>query len=110
MKVSYIEDLANHNGSESCVCAGNFIYEALTGGDAGRVLSRERTQIGVPTMCFEKEGNIAYSDIRELCVDPARSEALSMHPSTLYGSREIPLLVTGDAVTRVENSKEAKQR
>ena len=109
MKVSYIEDLANDNDFESCVCVGNFICEALTGGDIGQVLSRERTQIGVLTLWNETEGKIAYSDKRELYVNPARSETLSMYPSILYGSREIPMLVTGDAVIRVENSKEVKQ-
>lgn len=31
MKVSYFEGLANHESPESCVCAGNFMCEALTG-------------------------------------------------------------------------------
>ena len=44
MKVSYIEDLASHDGPESCVSVGNCEGEALTGGDVGRVSSRERTR------------------------------------------------------------------
>ena len=59
MRVSYIEDLANHNGPESCVIMGNWDGEALTGGDAGQVLSREKqNQFGVPTPWTEAEGNI----------------------------------------------------
>ena len=42
MKVSYGEDLANHIGPESCVCGCKVAGEALTGGNAGQVLSRER--------------------------------------------------------------------
>jgi hypothetical protein len=42
MKVSYDEDLANQIGPESCVYARKGVCEALTGGSAGRVLSRER--------------------------------------------------------------------
>jgi hypothetical protein len=42
MRVSYGEDLANHTGPESCVCGREASSEALTGGSAGQVLSRER--------------------------------------------------------------------
>ena len=41
MKESYDEGLANHIGPESCGYDGNVIFEALTGGNAGRVLSLE---------------------------------------------------------------------
>jgi len=41
MKVSYGERLATHTGPESCAGAGNRGREALTGGRAGWVLSRE---------------------------------------------------------------------
>jgi hypothetical protein len=63
MKVSYIEDLANHNDSESCTVEGNRDGEALTGGDAGRVLSREITWYRVPTLWTETEGNTESIDI-----------------------------------------------
>jgi hypothetical protein len=42
MKVSHGEGLASHIGPESCVCDRKVIGEALTGENAGRVLSRER--------------------------------------------------------------------
>ena len=42
MKVSYGEDLATHTGPESCVYTRKGVREALTGGGAGQVLSRER--------------------------------------------------------------------
>ncbi len=41
MKVSHVEGIANHNGPESCGAAREGGVEALTGGRAGRVLSRE---------------------------------------------------------------------
>ena len=41
MKVSYNEDLASHIGPESCVGNRKVAVEALTGGGAGQVLSRE---------------------------------------------------------------------
>ena len=108
MKVSYIEDLASHDGPESCVSVGNCEGEALTGGDVGRVSSRERTQSRVSTLWTEAEDKIICSARRELHMDPARSKASSMHPSTLSGSREIQPLITGGAVVRVKNSKEVK--
>ncbi len=42
MKVSYVEDLANHIGPESFVYVRKEVREALTGENAGWVLSRER--------------------------------------------------------------------
>ncbi len=48
MEVLYVEGLANHDGSESWRSAGDCTVQALTGGDAGRVLSRERHNSGVP--------------------------------------------------------------
>ncbi len=41
MKESYDEGLTSHIGPESCGYGGNVIFEALTGGNAGRVLSLE---------------------------------------------------------------------
>jgi RNA-directed DNA polymerase len=41
MRVPYGEGAANHAGSESCAGAREGAGEALTGGRAGRVLSRE---------------------------------------------------------------------
>jgi RNA-directed DNA polymerase len=41
MKVSYNEDLASHIGPESCAYTRKGVREALAGGCAGQVLSRE---------------------------------------------------------------------
>jgi hypothetical protein len=58
MKESYVEGLATHDGPESCAGARKGVGEALTGGNAGRVLSREINEIRVPTLLTEAEGNM----------------------------------------------------
>ena len=45
MKESYDEGVASHIGPESCLYGGNAMPEALTGGNAGRVLSLESNGI-----------------------------------------------------------------
>jgi len=57
MKEPYIEGVATRDGPESCVVAREGAGEARTGVRAGRVLSREITQIGEPTSSQETEGN-----------------------------------------------------
>jgi len=63
MKVSYSEEIANHADLESCVVVGDCGDEALTGGDAGRVLSREITEFRAPTLWTEAEGETDPFDI-----------------------------------------------
>lgn len=48
MKVLYVEDLANHGGPESWQGMGNYALQALTGGDLGWVLSREKHDFRAP--------------------------------------------------------------
>lgn len=59
MKAPYVEGVANHDGPESCACTRKGVGEALTGVRTGRVLSREITKSGVPTLLSEAEGNTA---------------------------------------------------
>ena len=49
MREPYSEDLASHTGPESCGCTREGAFEALTGGNAGRVLSLENAYKGAPT-------------------------------------------------------------
>jgi len=108
MRVSYIEDLANHNGPESCVIMGNRDGEALTGGDAGQVLSRENVKPIWGADAVDGSGRQHRADRnREIGENPARSETLSMHPSTSCGSREIPRLTGNGNPVRIGNSEEA---
>jgi hypothetical protein len=52
MKVSYGQDLANQIGPESCVYPRKEMHEALTGENAGWVLSRER---GLTSGCRRRQ-------------------------------------------------------
>ena len=49
MRESHIEGVASHDGPESGICASEGICEAWTRVRAGRVLSREKGNSGVPT-------------------------------------------------------------
>jgi len=97
MKVSYVEDLANHNGPESCGAAREGGVEALTGGRTGRVLSREihallrKQQVLRDADALEIVGRQhQVHRQRKVYQDPARSETPCMYASTLFGNREIP--------------------
>jgi hypothetical protein len=116
MKVSCSEGLATHTDPESCILVvRKGTSEALTGVRAGQVLSRE---IEPPS---RKRWPLLGADAVELggrqnwrrrygetLLDLARSETLSMHASTLSGSREIPCLSVEEGITdRVGKSKDA---
>ena len=77
MRVPHGEDLANHISPESCGGYGNISAEALTGENAGGLLSSEITTFRVPTLWSEGEGNTLHSETRELCMDPAESGNLA---------------------------------
>ena len=97
MKVSYVEGLASYDGPESCVHNRKDVGEALTGGRAGRVLSRvihaPRRELRVV------RGAEAVGERRrphwgcrngEAATDPARSKTLRTRASTSFGNRDIP--------------------
>jgi hypothetical protein len=104
MKVSCNKGVASHVGSESCVGAREGIGEALTGEDAGRVLSLENLMLRsadvVPTGGRQQQS----ARLRESRLHSAWSKALCMHRSISQvgrsltpertilwdGSREIP--------------------
>ena len=106
MKESYGEGLAAHTGPESC--AGN--REALTGGRAGRVLSRER--ICLRDADAVEEGGRPHSvrRHRKTCWSPARSEALCMFGHTSRENRESPWSPVADgAAGRIGKSKDTRR-
>jgi hypothetical protein len=113
MKVSYVEDLANHNGPESCGAAREGGVEALTGGRTGLVLSREiyalsrKRQVLRDADALENVGRqYRVHRHRKVYQDPARSETPCMYASTLTGNREIPCLSAGKrAADRVGKPK-----
>lgn len=90
MKELYIEDLANHNDPESCVCYRKVADEALTGAHIGRVLSREiRCNQGADdvVLCGRQYGRVRYG---KCMPDPARSKTPSMCGNSMCENREIP--------------------
>lgn len=71
MKELYVEELAIHNGHESCADDREVVREALDSGYIGWVLSLENAYIRVPTTFRRAEGNIrsiVMRDANELCV------------------------------------------
>jgi len=97
MKVSYSEGLATHTDSESCIFVRKDASEALTGVRAGQPLSREiepsprKRWLLLGADAVELSGRQDWERrYRETLLDLARSKTLSMHASTLSGSREIP--------------------
>ena len=117
MKVSYVEDVANHNGPESCGAAREGGVEALAGERTGRVLSREihallrKQQVLRDADAVENDGrqHRVHRD-REVCSDPARSKTPCTYASTLCGNREIPRLSAEERLAdRVGKSKDERR-
>ena len=105
MKVSYVEGLATHNGSESCVGVREDEGEALTGVRAGRVLSREiheppRERWTLRGADVLEDGGRPHCERRQrkAPVDPARSETPCMPGSTAHGNREVPRLPASEGL------------
>ncbi len=88
MKEPHRKGIANRSNPESCAGGGNIAGEALTGAHAGQPSSSEITSIGVPTLSSEGEGHTADSVTRELSLDAAESETLSMRGNSMHGNRE----------------------
>jgi hypothetical protein len=114
MKDSYSEGLATHADSESCIFVRKSASEALTGVRAGQVWSREIEPPSRKRWLLRGADAVELSGRqnwrrrkRETPLDPARSETLSMHASTLSGSREIPCLSVGEgSADRIGKSKD----
>src|SRR5215218_7993046 len=100
MKVLNGEGLATHAGSESCVGSSNRAGEALTGGRAGRVLSREkktplwRGVLGADALEVSGRLHRACRN-REARLGLARSETPNMYGRISHGNREIPRVAAG---------------
>ena len=111
MKGSYGEGVASHAGPESCVGAREGDREALTGGGAGRVLSREMHEPLRGADAVEVSGR-PYRARRqgEAWSDPARSETPRTDPSTASGNRESPRSsVAEGAADRIGKSKDTRR-
>ncbi len=115
MEVSCSEGLATHTDPESCILVvRKGTSEALTGVRAGQVWSREIEPPSRQRWLLRGADAVELSGRqdwrrrkRETPLDPARSETLSMHASTLSGSREIPCLSVRERSTdRIGKSKD----
>jgi hypothetical protein len=117
MKESYGDGLATHTGPESCVVTREGDCEALTGGSAGRVLSREidaplrewRVLQGADAVEESGRRHLPGRN-REARRDPARSETPSTHGRTSHGNREIPRSpAESHAAGRIGKSKDVRR-
>jgi len=107
MQKSYGEGVATHTGPESCGVTREGGVEALTGGRAGRVLSRESSFLrGADAVRRSGRLHLVHR-YREMRRDPARSQTPCTYASTSRGSREIPCLPK--ATGRVGKSKDARR-
>jgi RNA-directed DNA polymerase len=117
MKESYGEGLAAHIGPESCAIARKGEGEALTGGKAGRVLSREIRWPGAQPRVLRGADAVRRSGRphrtprqREGRSDPARSETPCMPGRTAYGNREVPRLPASEGFGgRIGKSKDRRR-
>ena len=116
MKESYGKGVATHTGPESCADAREGGGEALTGGRAGRVLSRENHDprhkpwplrgadavevVGRPYLPCRQ---------RETRQDPARSETLRTHRHISHGNREVRRLPATRVADRIGKSKDTRR-
>ena len=117
MQESYGEGVANHTGPESCGVTREGGVEALTGGSAGQVLSREihaplrKWRVLRGADAVEVSGRrCRLRRYREARRDPARSETLSTHGRISHGNREIPRSPDeADSPGRIGKSKDVRR-
>jgi hypothetical protein len=110
MRESYGEGLATYAGPESCGAAREGRAEALTGGRAGRVSSRESTNTPGRRRCRRKRKATSGASIREMPRSPARSKTPCTYGSTSRENREIPCPPAADgAAGRIEKSTDVRR-
>jgi hypothetical protein len=105
MQESYSEGGANHAGPESCVASREGRREALTGGSAGWVLSRETflSIRGADVVEGHGRQHQAARGFGKSCLDLARSQTPCTRGHFLHGNREISLLAEAVAAVRIAN-------
>ena len=110
MKESYGEGVATHTGPESCADARKSGREALTGGGAGRVFSRERTLLRDADAVEVSGRPHPGRRYRETLRSPARSETPSTHRRTSRENRESPWSPAVDGTAgRIGKSKDTRR-
>jgi hypothetical protein len=110
MQESYGERLATHTGPESCAVARKGEREALTGGRAGRVFSRENERLRDADAMEGSGRPHPGRRYRETPRSPARSETPSMSEHTSHENRESPWLPVADgAAGRIGKSTDTRR-
>jgi RNA-directed DNA polymerase len=110
MQESYGEGVATHTGPEPCAVAREGGGEALTGGRAGRVLSRERKLLRDADAVEEGGRPHPGCRYRETPRSPARSETPCMPGHTSRENRESPWSPVADgAAGRIGKSKDTRR-
>ena len=111
MKESYGEGVATPTGPESCGAACKGGVEALTGGRAGRVFSRERTFLRDADAVGESGRLHLGHRHREMLLGPARSETPCTYGHTSHENREVLCSPAADgAAGRVGKSKDVRRQ
>jgi RNA-directed DNA polymerase len=113
MQESYGEGVAIHTGPELCGVSREAGHEALVGVRAGRVLSPEISQSGVPTLSPCAEGNTASSASASWTRTPRgqRPRACTDTPRTRTGRSQVSPggPVVGRALERSGKSEDARR-
>src|SRR5438132_11519498 len=116
MKESYGKGVATHAGPESCAVARKGEGEALTGGRAGQVLSREMYDPRREPWPLWGADAVELGGRphrpgrqRETRGDPARSETLRTHRHISYGNREVRRLPATDVEAHIGKSKDPRR-
>ena len=113
MQESYGEGVAIHTGPELCGVSRKAGLEALVGVRAGRVLSPEISQSGVPTLSPCAEGNTVSSTSASWTRTPRgqRPRACTETPRTRTGRSQVSPggPVVGRALERSGKSEDARR-
>jgi hypothetical protein len=116
MKESNWKGVATHPGPESWGDGGNVGVQALTGGRAGRVSSREIHAPWPAARDFWSADALGERGrphlgrrFREATGDSTRSETPHTYGRTAYGNREIPRPAASRDAARIGKSKDARR-
>lgn len=110
MKESYGKGVATHTGPESCGAARKDSAEALTGVRAGRVFSRESTDLRGADAVRRSGRHHRLPRYRERHSDPARSQTPCTYGNTSHENRESPCLsAAAQAAGRVGKSIDVRR-
>jgi RNA-directed DNA polymerase len=90
MREPYVEGLATHDGPESCIRIGNGAGEALTGGRAGWLLSREIGSLGCRRRNHRRKATSPAALVASCRGTPRGPWNLCMRGTFMRENREVP--------------------